>query len=107
MPEAGQGALPTAWRDLLEQLISLEEVHIVVRKGGKNKAPGSDGVGLEFYKTNWTTIQDDICTMMNQMFLERKVFAQQKNGMIVCPPKSRDPTTPADFRLIALLNMDY
>ena len=50
--EAGQRALPTAWRELLEQPISLEEVHIAVRKGGKNKAPGSDGIGLEFYKAN-------------------------------------------------------
>jgi len=42
MAEAGQRALPTAWRDLLEQSISLEEVNIAVRKGGKNKVPGSD-----------------------------------------------------------------
>ena len=52
MAEAGQGALPTAWRDLLEQLISLEEVRIAVRKIGKNKASGIDSTGLEFYKAN-------------------------------------------------------
>jgi hypothetical protein len=41
--EARQQALPTGWRDLLEQPISLEELHKAVRKGGKSKAPGSDG----------------------------------------------------------------
>jgi len=107
MAEAGQRALPTAWRDLLEQPISLEEVHIAMRKGGKNKAPGSDAIGLEFYKANWATIQDDIGAMMNQMFMERKVSAQQKHGVIVCLPKSSEPTTPADFRPITLLNTDY
>ena len=44
MAEAGQRALPIAWRDLLERPILLEEVHIPVRKGGTNKAPGSDGI---------------------------------------------------------------
>jgi hypothetical protein len=83
------------------------EVHITVRKGGKNNAPGSDGIGLEFYKANWATIQDDIGVMMNQMFMERRVSAQQKHGVIVCLPKSSDPTTPADFRPFTLLNTDY
>jgi len=49
MAEAGQRALPTAWRDLSEQPISLDVVHIAVRKGGKNKAPESYGIGLDFY----------------------------------------------------------
>ena len=37
--------------------------------------------------------------MINQMFMERKVSAQQKHGVIVCLPKSSDPTTPADYGL--------
>jgi hypothetical protein len=41
------------------------------------------------------------------MFMERKVSAQQKHGVIVCLPKSNDPTTPADFQPITLLNTDY
>ena len=105
MAEAGQRALPTALLDLLEQPISLEEVHISVRKGGK-KAPGIDGIGLEFYKANLATIQNDIGAMMNQMLMERKESAQQKHGVIVCLPKSNDPTTPAHFRPITLLNTE-
>ena len=95
------------WRDLLEQPVSLEEVHIAVRKGGRNKASGSDGIGLQFYKANWAAVQDDVGAMMNQMFMDRKVSAQQKHGEIVCLLKSRDPITPADFRPITLLNTDY
>ena len=45
--------------------------------------------------------------MMNQMFMERNVSAQQKHGVIVCLPKSSDPTTLADIRPVALLNTDY
>jgi len=35
------------------------------------------------------------------------VSAQQKHGVILCLPKSSDPTIPADLRSIALLNTDY
>jgi hypothetical protein len=43
----------------LEQPITPDEVHIAVQKGKKRKAPGSDGIGLE-YKINWVTIKEDI-----------------------------------------------
>ena len=76
MAEAGKRALPAAWRDLLVQPVSLKEVHITVRKGGRNKAPGSDGIELEFYKLDWATIQDDIGAMM-----KKKCSWREK-----CPP---------------------
>jgi hypothetical protein len=67
----------------------------------------SDGSGLEFHKTNCATIPDYVGVMINQMFMERKMSAQQKDGVIVCLSKSSDPTTPTDFRPISLLNTDY
>jgi len=45
MAVARQQALPTGCRDLLEQPITLEEVYMAARKGGKNKATVSDGTG--------------------------------------------------------------
>ena len=53
MTGVGRRELPTAWRDQLERPISPEVEHFAVIKGAKNKASGSDGNGLEFYKTNW------------------------------------------------------
>jgi hypothetical protein len=73
--EVRRRELPTAWKDLLETPISPEEVHLAVIKGAKNKAPGSGGIGLEFYKTYCAKIKDDISAMMNQMFTERSVQA--------------------------------
>jgi hypothetical protein len=78
-----------------------------VRKRAKNKAPESDSLGLEFYKTNWVMIKDDIGSMMNQMFTEGNVSTQQKYGVIVFLPKPSETTTPADFRQNTLLNTDY
>ena len=105
--EMGRRELPRACRDQLKRSISPEEVYFAVRKGAKNKAPESDGIGLEFYKTNWATIKDYISAMMNQMFTERKVSTYQKQRVIVCLPKSSETTTHADHRLIILLNTNY
>ena len=80
--------------------------HLRVKRG-KNKAPGSDGIGLEFYKANWASIQGYIGAMINEMFTKRNVSAQQKHGVIVCLPKSCDPTTLEVFRPITLLNTNY
>ena len=33
--------------------------------------------------------------------------AQQKHGVIACLPKSSDPTTPADFGPLTLVDTDY
>ena len=44
---------------------------------------------------------------MNQMFMERKVTTQKKHGVIVYLHKTSEPTTPADFRPVTLLNTDY
>jgi hypothetical protein len=107
MAEIGRRNISTPWREQLEQPITPEEIHIAVMKGGKKKAPGSDGLGWEFYKANWATIKDDMGELMNQMFTEGKASPQHKHGVIVCLPKICDSTTLADFRPITLLNTDY
>jgi len=40
------------YEEILERPIDVDEVRHPIRLGGRNKAPGSDGIGLEFYKTN-------------------------------------------------------
>ena len=37
------------YTELAEQPITPEEMHAALQIGGRNKAPGSDGIGLEFY----------------------------------------------------------
>ena len=44
-PETRQRSLPTVWRDLLEQSISLEEVHIAMGKEGRIKPKGVTVLG--------------------------------------------------------------
>ena len=71
-----------------------------------NRALGRDGLSLEFYKTAWPLIGDDLCRIINSMFFDRAITPQQKLGTMVCLPNSGLMLTPADCRPITLLNCD-
>jgi hypothetical protein len=77
MVEAGSVVPTTTYGELLERPIAMEEISSALQIGGRNKAPGSDGIGLEFYKENWATNKDDLCTVMNQIFMEKTINTQQ------------------------------
>jgi hypothetical protein len=47
--KAGYSTLPLGWRDFLGTPITEEELKAVVSKGACNKAPGRDGMRLEFF----------------------------------------------------------
>jgi hypothetical protein len=50
MVQAGLRMPPTDWRDDLYTPITLEKLKLVANKGGGSKAPGKDGLYLEFFK---------------------------------------------------------
>jgi hypothetical protein len=97
MEKAEHKTVPTVWRDLLDSQISMEELKTAVIKCAGNKAPGRDGICLEFFKTNWDTIKD-MLSLLNQMYKDGKILEQQKHGIVVCIPKTHGPSTPEDYR---------
>jgi DNA-binding NarL/FixJ family response regulator len=52
MAQAVQRTLAPERRDYLDKSITAEELHAAVRNGACNKAPGRDGICLEFFKVN-------------------------------------------------------
>jgi hypothetical protein len=107
MVEAGHHRLPDGWRDTLEAPFTAEELRAAVFKGESKKSPGIDGIGLEFFKAAWEEVVGDMRLLFNQMFGDRHLSRQQKQGVIVCVPKKERPRTPEDYRPITLLNTDY
>jgi len=85
----------------------MEEIKAAVNKGAGKKAPGRDGICLEYFKTNWDMIKGDMLVLFKQMYRDCKILEQQKQGTVVCIPKTLGPSTPADYRPITLLNTDY
>jgi hypothetical protein len=60
------------YEEQLEKPITEDELFTAIRKGATNKAPGVDGLGIEFYKMNWEIIGPDLLELMNHMFLHKK-----------------------------------
>jgi len=93
--------------DILENPFDPKEVYNSIQSGGRNRALGRDGLGLEFYKANWETIRNNLCIILNHMFFGGAITSQQKHGTIVFLPKPYRMLTPSDCRPITLLNTDY
>ena len=57
----------------LNQPIVIEEIRLALSTRKPQKAPGSDGLGWDFYKTHWKTIKDDLNNVLNQMYLNKAI----------------------------------
>ena len=68
----------------LEAPISLSEIRNAIAKGNSHKAPGNDGIGLEFYKAEWETIKTDLLQILNSMYIEGTILKNQLKRFIVC-----------------------
>jgi len=73
MLEVGYGCMPDAWREILEMLITAEELKAAVFKGDSKKSPGRDGVGLDFFKVLWEDLAGDMRTLFTQMLRDRQL----------------------------------
>jgi len=84
-----------------------QEIYQALDAGGKNRAPGLDGLSLEYYRAARNIMGDDFRHILNTMFFDGATTSQQKLGTIVCLPKHGPMLTPDDCRPITLLNTDY
>ena len=107
MVTAGHIRVAYRWGDILDMPITEEELHTEVHSTTGNKSQGRDGIFMEFFKKNWSTIKDDMLDMFNQMYSTGSIKEQQKHGIMISIPKTITPKTPADYRPITLLNTDY
>jgi hypothetical protein len=73
MADAIPPARPTAYAESLVHPITPEEIRVALRKGGRNKVPGNDGIGLEFYTMKWGNIKEDLPEILNHMFTQNNI----------------------------------
>jgi hypothetical protein len=68
METAGHKTVPSVWRDFLDSPISIQELKAAANKCAGNKAPGRDGICLEYFKTNWDMIKGDMLVLFKPMY---------------------------------------
>lgn len=98
---------PQKYKEQLERPIAPDEVYRAIRTGAKRRAPGIDGMCLEFYAEHWTLIHTELTQVLNDMFLNKRISVQQKKGILICLPKLPTGDTLNSYRPISLLNTEY
>ena len=92
--------LPHESRSLGEGLISLAECSKIIKSFSLNKAPGNDGLPIEFYKTFWNLLGEPLVE-------KREMGPSQKQAVItLIEKKDQDRCDLQNWRPISLLNVD-
>ena len=83
------------------------EVLAAVRSMARGKAPGLDGLPLEFYLSFWHLLAPDLLSVLNFSFLDGHFPISSRSGVITLLFKKADRLNPANWRQITLLNVDH
>jgi hypothetical protein len=91
--------------DVLNRDFTSEEIFQAVHQLKGNSAPGPDGLSAQFFHNYWDIIGGDI-TNYALNILNNGGNPEPLNNTFICLiPKNKHPSTPADFRPIALCNV--
>ena len=72
----------------------------------KGKAPGPDGLSVEFYTQCWPIVKNDFANLLNQMYSTQSIDIRTKSGFITLIHKKGPKTEISNYRPISLLNYD-
>lgn len=93
--------------NLLKSKIIVHEIKDAIRALKDNKAPGPDGLLVEFYKTNIDWIADDLYDIYNEALATGTLGEFINRGIIKLIPKEGDKALIKNWKPITLLNVSY
>jgi mannosylglycoprotein endo-beta-mannosidase len=83
-------------------LFSEEEIQAAINSMVKNKAPGPDGISVEFYQACWPIIKNDIMNIFYDWKLGVLDLYRLNFGMIILLQKAPDADVIQKYRPICL-----
>ena len=91
----------------LTKSISNKEIQNFIKSMGNDKAPGPDGMPIEFYKKYWDIVGPLVTKAVKNFFISGKLLRQTNHTFIALIPKKDNPTTTNHYRPISLCNTIY
>jgi hypothetical protein len=96
-----------AERQMLEDQFTVSEVWLAVCECDGNKAPGPDGLSMNFIRINWETIKDDIMNFMCEFYRDGSVVKNLNSMFLALIPKKRSLNSLCDYMPISLVGVVY
>ena len=91
-------------KEYLENDLSEFEIETAISQMAKGKAPGPDGLGVEFYIQCWSIVKNDFVNLLNQIYSTQTIDNRTKSGFITLIYKKGPKTEISNYRPISLLN---
>ena len=91
-------------KEHLQNDLSEFEIETAISQMAKGKAPGPDGLSVEFYTQCWPTVKNDFVNLLNQMYSTQSIDNRTKSGFITLIHKKGPKTEISNYRPISLLN---
>ena len=90
-----------------EGKLSGAECKEIIKTFDDGKTPGNDGLPIEFYKTFWTDIGENLVDCMNHSFEKGEMSPSQRQAIItLIDKKGKDREFLENWRPISLVNVD-
>ena len=93
-------------KEHLQSDLSEFEIETAISQMAKGKAPGPDGLSVEFYTQCWPVIKKDFVNLLNQMYSTQTIDNRTKSGFITFIHGKGSKTEISNYRPISLLNYD-
>ena len=90
-----------------EGQMTLDEMTFALRKMNSNKAPGPDGLSVEFYVKFWDRLGPYLCRVLNACYRAGEMCESMKSSNTRVIFKKGDRKNLKNWRPISLLNVDY
>ena len=89
------------------EIPSRKECELVIGTMKDNKAPGLDGIPIEFYKSFWHSLCDLFMSMVNECWLTKDMPISMKTAVLSLIHKGKSKDNLKNYRPISLMNSDY
>ena len=93
-------------KEHLQNDLSDLEIETAISQMAKGKAPGPDGLSVEFYTRCWPMVKHDFVNLLNQMYSTQSIDNRTKSEFITLIYKKGPETKISNYRPISLLNYD-
>ncbi len=91
----------------LSKPIGLEELSKALQGMDNGKVPGLDGIPVEFYKSFWSVIGEDLLVVLNDSLTKGRLPMSCRRAVLTLLPNNGNLNDIKNLRPVSLLCCDY